>query len=94
MNVLRRQNIVQGQGLKIFEFGTIRRVLYSEEREVAKSYLSFCAIIPSSQKLTSRVSMSVKDHCEFQNVFPEEEYRNLLMPGKILHFDGGFTYTE
>lgn len=93
MNALRRQTLAQGQGLKIFEFGTIRRVLYSEERELAKSYLSFCAVIPSSQKLTSRVSLTVED-CEFQNVFPEEEYRNLLMPGKILHFDGGFTYTE
>lgn len=93
MNALRRQTLTQGQGLRIIEFGTLRRVLYSEERELAKSYLSFCAVIPSSQKLTSRVSMRVED-CEFQNVFPEEEHRNLLMPGKILYFDNGFTYTE
>ncbi|AEA06977.1 hypothetical protein LAU_0126 [Lausannevirus] len=93
MSALQKQILAEGRGLKIFEFGTLRRVLFLEGREVAKSNLSFCAIIPSSERLTSRVSMRVEG-CEFNSVFPEEEHRKILMPGNILYFDNGFTYTE
>ncbi|AMQ10605.1 hypothetical protein [Brazilian marseillevirus] len=93
-SALRRELAKGEKGVKLMEVGFFRRVLFVEGKEISKSGVSFCSVIPSNGRLTSRISSRFEGE-EYDILLPPEEHRGILFPGKLLCFGSdGFTYEE